>query len=93
MLDQINEAEDKRAEREEAIKLRRDQLEENQKVQEEKFKRKIKQENDLQINELDDLKNKVLEMQVESAYDRGKAFQERLGRDGVKEEDTTDMMN
>jgi len=46
MLDQINEAEEKRAEREEAIKFRREQLEENQRIQEEKFKRKIKQENE-----------------------------------------------
>jgi len=74
MLDAINGAGDKRQEREEAIKLRKEQLEETQRIQEEKFKRKINIENQRQIDELEDMKNKVLEMQVESAYDRGKAF-------------------
>lgn len=41
---------------------------------EEKFKRKIKTENDIAVSNLEDMKNKVLEMQVESAYDKGKAF-------------------
>lgn len=54
--------------------MRKDRLEEEQRVQEEKFKRKINQENQQQIDELEDMKNKVLEMQVESAYDRGKQF-------------------
>ena len=74
MLDAVNAAEDKRAEREEAIKLRKEQLEEQQRIQEDKFKRKINTENQKQIDELEDMKNKVLEMQVESAYDRGKHF-------------------
>lgn len=39
------------------------------------------------------MKNKVLEMQVESAYDRGKNFQERLVRDGQREGDAKDMMD
>jgi hypothetical protein len=43
-------------------------------VTEEKFKRKIKNENDIAVSHLEDMKNKVLEMQVESAYDKGKAF-------------------
>ena len=93
MLDAINSAEKKHQEREEAIRLRKEQLEENQRIQEEKFKRKINAENDRQIEELEDMKNKVLEMQVESAYDRGKAFQERLLRDGQKEEDAGEMMS
>lgn len=74
MLDAINSVEDKRQEREEAIQLRKDRLEEEQRVQEEKFKRKISAENNQQIQELEDMKNKVLEMQVESAYDRGKQY-------------------
>jgi len=74
MLDAVNAVGDKRQEREEAIKLRKEQLEETQRIQEEKFKRKINIENQKQIDELEDMKNKVLEMQVESAYDRGKAF-------------------
>ncbi len=41
---------------------------------EEKFKRKMKTENEVAVNTLEDMKNKVLEMQVESAYDKGKAF-------------------
>lgn len=93
MLDAINNNENKRQEREEAIKVRKDQLEENQRVQEEKFKRKINNENQKQIDELEDMKNKVLEMQVESAYDRGKQYQERLLRDGHKDEDAKDMMD
>ena len=93
MLDAINTAEDKRQEREDAIRIRKEQLEEQQNLQEEKFKRKIQHENSQQINELEDMKNKVLEMQVESAYDRGKAFQERLLRDGQKEDDAKDMMD
>ena len=39
------------------------------------------------------MKNKVLEMQVESAYDRGKQYQERLLRDGHKDDDARDMMD
>lgn len=39
------------------------------------------------------MKNKVLEMQVESAYDRGKAFQERMLRSGHKDEELGEMMN
>ena len=93
MLDAYNAAEDKRAEREEAIRLRKEQLEEQQRIQEDKFKRKIGAENQRQIDELEDMKNKVLEMQVESAYDRGKHFQERLVRDGQQDDDAKDMMD
>jgi hypothetical protein len=93
MLDAINSVEDKRQEREEAIQLRKERLEEDQRVQEEKFKRKINNENNQQIQELEDMKNKVLEMQVESAYDRGKQFQERILRDGHKDDDAKDMMD
>lgn len=93
MIEAINTDQDKRAEREEAIRLRKEQLEENQRVQEERFKRKIASENEHAVNELEDLKNKVLEMQVESAYDRGKAFQERMHRGGAQEEELGDMMN
>lgn len=93
MLDSINNAEQMRQEREEAIKVRKEELEENQRIQEEKFKRKINTENQHQIQELEDMKNKVLEMQVESAYDRGKQFQERLIRDGQREDDAKDMMD
>lgn len=74
MIEAINADEDKRAEREEAIRLRKEKLEEEQRIQDEQFKRKIKHETDIQIHDLEDMKNKVLEMQVESAYDRGKAF-------------------
>lgn len=74
MIEAINTADDKRAEREEAIRLRKEKLEEEQKQQDEKFKRKINFENDIAIHNLEDMKNKVLEMQVESAYDRGKGF-------------------
>ena len=74
MIEAINADEDKRAEREEAIRLRKEKLEEEQRIQDEQFKRKINHETDIQINDLEDMKNKVLEMQVESAYDRGKAF-------------------
>lgn len=49
-------------------------MEENERVTEEKFKRKIKTENEIAVSNLEDMKNKVLEMQVESAYDKGKAF-------------------
>lgn len=93
MLDAFNAANDKTREREEAIRLRKEQLEEQQRIQEEKFKRKINVENQRQIDELDDMKNKVLEMQVESAYDRGKHFQERLVRDGHNDDDNKDMMD
>lgn len=82
MLDAHKAADGKRLEREEAIKIRKEQLEESQRIAEEKFKRKINIESQKQVDSLEDLKNKVLEMQVESAYDQGKAFQERLARDG-----------
>lgn len=36
--------------------------------------RKIQKENEQALLDLNQMKNKVLEMQVESAYDRGKAF-------------------
>ena len=62
MLDAINAAGDKRQEREEAIKLRKDQLEESQRIQEDKFRRKINKDSQNQIDELEDMKNKVLEM-------------------------------
>jgi len=39
------------------------------------------------------MKNKVLEMQVESSYDRGKAFQERLARDGANQGDLNNLMD
>jgi hypothetical protein len=74
MIEAHNTADDKRAQREEAIRLRKEKLEEEQRMQDEKFKRKINFENDIAIHELEDMKNKVLEMQVESAYDRGKGF-------------------
>lgn len=92
MIEAINTDADKRQEREEAIRLRKEQLEENTRVQEEKFKRKIVQENDKAIDELENMKNKVLEMQVESAYDRGKAFQERMHRGGAQDNELDDMM-
>lgn len=69
MLDAHKAADGKRLEREEAIKIRKEQLEESQRIAEEKFKRKINIESQKQIDSLEDLKNKVLEMQVESAYD------------------------
>lgn len=93
MIEAINQADDKRHEREEAIRLRKEKLEEDQKVQDEKFKRKLNFENDIAVHELEDMKNKVLEMQVESAYDRGKAFQERMLRSGHKDEELGEMMN
>jgi hypothetical protein len=93
MLDAHKAADGKRLEREEAIKIRKEQLEESQRVAEEKFKRKINIESQKQIDSLEDLKNKVLEMQVESAYDQGKAFQERLARDGQNQADGKDMMD
>jgi len=74
MIEAINSAEDKRAQREEAIRLRKEKLEEEQRIQDEQFKRKLNRENELAVNDLQDMKNRVLEMQVESAYDRGKAF-------------------
>jgi hypothetical protein len=55
--------------------------------------RKIQKENDQALLDLNQMKNKVLEMQVESAYDRGKAFQERLSRDGAKQGDLNDLMD
>lgn len=39
------------------------------------------------------MKDKVLEQQIESAFDRGKAFQERLQRDGAQKTDLSDMMD
>lgn len=74
MIEAINSAEDKRAQREEAMRLRKEKLEEEQRLQDEQFKRKINRENEVAIHDLEDMKNKVLEMQVESAYDRGKGF-------------------
>ena len=62
MLEQINTEEDKRAEREQAIKLRKEQLEENAKISDEKFKRKMNQVTDANVKSLEDMKNKVLEM-------------------------------
>ena len=59
----------------------------------EKFRRKIEKENEQALLDLNQMKNKVLEMQVESAYDRGKAFQERLSRDGAKQGDLNDLMD
>lgn len=41
MIEAINADEDKRAEREEAIRLRKEKLEEEQRIQDEQFKRKI----------------------------------------------------
>ena len=43
MIEAINADEDKRAEREEAIRLRKEKLEEEQRIQDEQFKRKINQ--------------------------------------------------
>ncbi len=47
MIEAINADEDKRAEREEAIRLRKEKLEEEQRIQDEQFKRKIKHETDI----------------------------------------------
>ena len=44
------------------------------KEDDERFKKKIEKENDLAVFDLENMKNKVLEMQVESAFDRGKIF-------------------
>ena len=74
------------------MRLRKEQREANAKIQDEKFKRKLKDESDRQIDDLEGMKNKVLEMQIESAYDRGKAFQERLERSGAKEGVLGEMM-
>lgn len=93
MIEAINSAEDKRAQREEAIRLRKEKLEEEQRIQDEQFKRKLNRENELAVNDLQDMKNRVLEMQVESAYDRGKAFQERMLRSGHNNQEINEMMS
>lgn len=53
----------------------------------------MNQVNEANVKSLEDMKNKVLEMQVESAYDRGKNFQERMARGGAAENELTDMMS
>ena len=49
-------------------------MERKAKEDDDKFRRKIEMENDQAILDLNMMKNKGLEMQIESAYDRGKAF-------------------
>lgn len=38
-------------------------------------------------------RNRVLEMQVENAFDRGKEFQDKLGKEGVGQQDLKGMMS
>jgi hypothetical protein len=55
--------------------------------------------NDLQLRQnevnedLERKRDRVLEMQVESAYARGQDFQDRLGKDGAKGDDLKGIMD
>jgi len=53
----------------------------------------MRTEGESAVADLQTMKDKVLEQQVESAFDRGKAFQERLQRDGAQKNELTDMMD
>lgn len=57
-----------------ALAARRKQLESEHLEGEEKYKQKIRTEGESAVADLQMMKDKVLEQQIESAFDRGKAF-------------------
>lgn len=65
---------DKNRERELALAARKKQLEQEHLEAEEKYKSKMRTEGESAVADLQLMKDKVLEQQVESAFDRGKAF-------------------
>ncbi len=73
-LPQEKDVVDKTKERELALAARKKQLEAEHVEGEEQYKSKIRTEGETAVAHLEDMKNKVLEQQVESAFDRGKAF-------------------
>lgn len=83
----------RRQQLEEAENRRREEEENHRKINEQKLQVKINEDAEIRRRNLEIEQNKILQGQLEQALDRGKAFKDRLDKEGADEQDVNTVMN